>query len=274
MFISAKQIMCDVAHYLVRAKYVWGALKQLRRVIDQGEVVSMQPFGRALDHSLRNARYDPSSGSAVWIEEDYCSPPLAMERKAVLDQYFYIDEVVSVNPAEGWKTIAHFPSLWTPLLGLPQRKGERPLTRRCMPHQQLTQNPPARVYKTLADRIFSLPGVRDDVSIVSVPGARALVLEPSLALGPPTAFIFNSTEFAHLHPPYDSSLHLSLPEPWAAEVTVKGWGEPHPLAGKLVADNYLMVYAPRNEEEVETIYEIVLLSYWWARGHPVPHNPS
>jgi hypothetical protein len=24
----------------------------------------------------------------IWSEEDYCSPPLAMEREAVLDRYF------------------------------------------------------------------------------------------------------------------------------------------------------------------------------------------
>jgi hypothetical protein len=77
-----------MAHYLVRAGFAWKTLRQLKDFLDSGEIVSMQPFGKALDYSLRNARYEPSSGLGVWVEEDYCSPPLAMEREAVLDHYF------------------------------------------------------------------------------------------------------------------------------------------------------------------------------------------
>jgi hypothetical protein len=262
-----------MVHYLVRAGFAWKTLKQLRDVLDSGEIVSMQPFGKALDYSLRNARYEPSSGLGVWVEEDYCSPPLAMEREAVLDHYFHIEEIERVNLSDGWRRVAHLPSLWTPVLGLPRREGEKPLTRKGMPHQQLTQNPPTNVYNLLAEKIFSLPYVGEDLSIVSVPGARALVLDPTAAQGPREAFVFDSTEFAHLHPPYDSSLHLSLPKPWVGEVLEKGWGEPHPLAGNTIPDNYVMVYAPRTREEVDIVYEVVLLSYWWARGALIPYKP-
>jgi hypothetical protein len=75
------------------------------------------------------------------------------------------------------------------------------------------------------------------------------------------------------NPPYDSSLHLSLPKPWVGEVLEKGWGEPHPLAGNTISDNYVMVYAPRTREEVDIVYEVVLLSYWWARGALIPYKP-
>src|SRR5436309_2265769 len=34
----------------------------------------MQPFGRALEYSLRNAKMTEAGGAAVWEEEDYCSP--------------------------------------------------------------------------------------------------------------------------------------------------------------------------------------------------------
>ena len=46
------------------------------------------PFGKSLQYSLENARLDDDDDDgefAVWIEEDYCSPPLAMEKEAVLD---------------------------------------------------------------------------------------------------------------------------------------------------------------------------------------------
>ena len=39
-------------------------------------------------HGLQNARFDTSNDYAMWVEEDYCSPPLAMERESVLDRYF------------------------------------------------------------------------------------------------------------------------------------------------------------------------------------------
>jgi hypothetical protein len=34
-----------------------------------------------------------------------------------------------------------------------------------------------------------------------------------------------------------------------------------------------MVYAPRTREEVDIVYEVVLLSYWWARGALIPYKP-
>jgi len=74
----------------------------------------MDPFGRAMTMSLRRARRDPETGEAVWVEEDYCSPPLAMEREAVLDDYFEEIRVVheDVDEAEGWAEIEDLPLLW------------------------------------------------------------------------------------------------------------------------------------------------------------------
>lgn len=63
--------------------------------------------------SLNSARFDPNTEEAVWVEEDYCTPPLAMERK-VLDEYFEELTVVeeNVDETEGWKRIESYPSLW------------------------------------------------------------------------------------------------------------------------------------------------------------------
>jgi hypothetical protein len=50
------------------------------------KISRMRPFGKALRYSLENARIDTEdSDFALWIEEDYCSPPLAMEREDVMD---------------------------------------------------------------------------------------------------------------------------------------------------------------------------------------------
>jgi hypothetical protein len=98
-----------MAYYLVKAK--GHDLNKLRAWLDSGEIEKMRPFGHSLYDGLDNARLDPA-GWAVWEEEDYCSPPLAMERAAVLDSYFTDLSVERVNEGEGWQKIDHLPLLW------------------------------------------------------------------------------------------------------------------------------------------------------------------
>ncbi len=103
-----------MAHYLVTAKPNWDKLKELSQRVDSGEVEEMQPFGPALDTSMRGARLR-GNDEAVWEEEDYCRPPLDMERRAVLDDYFEDIEVERVEQGEGWQRIKGLPSLWSQL---------------------------------------------------------------------------------------------------------------------------------------------------------------
>jgi len=49
---------------------------------------------------------------AVWEEEDYCAPPLAQERAAVLDDYFHDLRVEKVKEGEGWSKIEALPRLF------------------------------------------------------------------------------------------------------------------------------------------------------------------
>lgn len=101
-----------MAHYLVRAQPIEDKLPELRDRLDADEIEPMRPFGPALARSLENARRDPETGEAIWEEEDYCSPPLRMEREAVLDDHFEEVEVEAVAEGEGWEAIADLPSLW------------------------------------------------------------------------------------------------------------------------------------------------------------------
>ena len=258
-----------MAHYLVKARPVVGKLDELWEMIEGGRLKTLRPFGNALDFSLRYSRYLLDEELACWEEEDYCDPPLAMEREQVLDKFFEIQGVERVEEGKGWARIRFTPRFWTLARGLPPRAGERPLTRRGMPHSQLSQNPPIKIYEVLAGLLFSMPDVREEISLVSVPGARAMVLDRNLFPRPSDAFMADG-EFAHLHPPHDSSLHLMVPPNWLDEVLEKGWGEKHPLAGVAILETACMVYAPRNPEEVEIIYDIVLLSYWRAKGYRIP----
>jgi phospholipase/carboxylesterase len=146
---------------------------------------------------------------------------------------------------------------------LPQRRGDRPRTGPMMPHQQLSQNAPVELQERLFEKIRRLPGISVTESRVSVPGARAFVLEE---LGDsPEAFMADG-EFAHLHPAYDGSLHVMLSAEEADEVIAKGWGEFHPAARMgLMRGAALMVYGPRDEGELEVILQIVRASYRFAR---------
>ena len=102
-----------MAHYLVKARYDKEKLAELRQRLDSGEINQMRPFGRALQYSLDDARLDPQGNDwAVWEEEDYCRPPLAQERAAVLDTYFTNLSTESVKEGQGWDRIKSLPRLW------------------------------------------------------------------------------------------------------------------------------------------------------------------
>ena len=100
-----------MAYYLVKAKARPDQLAELKARLDRGEILTMRPFGQALNFSLQHARLEPG-GWAVWEEEDYCQPPLAMERAAVLDTYFTGLSVEKVQQGAGWQRIDSLSSLW------------------------------------------------------------------------------------------------------------------------------------------------------------------
>lgn len=129
-----------------------------------------------------------------------------------------------------------------------------------MPHQQLDQTAPADLQEALFERARALPGVTVGRSHVSVPGARAFHLDEAAA-GAPDAFM-TGKEFAHLHPASDGSLHLVLPEAEARAVIERGWGEFHPLVAQgVMPPTNLMVFGPRDADELETVWRIVEASH-------------
>ncbi len=102
-----------LAIWLVKARPKLEKLGELRERLDSGEISAMKPFGESLEEGLRNARIRDDDGFALWEEEDYCRPPLAQERAAVLDDYFSRLSVEDVGTAgRGWDRIERLPSLW------------------------------------------------------------------------------------------------------------------------------------------------------------------
>ncbi len=93
-----------MAHYLVRAEIARPKLDELANELERRAFVGLAPFGASLTRGLEGARWE-SPGIAIWEEEDYCSPPLAMERAAVLDDYFTNLRVERVDEDAGWARI-------------------------------------------------------------------------------------------------------------------------------------------------------------------------
>ena len=152
------------------------------------------------------------------------------------------------------------------MLALPQRLGDKPKTNYGLPHEQLDQNPPPEIYKNLKDQAFDFPFVERRPSIISVPDAEALWLQEEGGHGCAEAFM-RGNEFAHVHPPYDGSMHMMLPEDLVAEVLDRGWGESHPLVPQGQAPQTLvMIFGPRDKEELNVIMGLIGESYRFARG--------
>jgi phospholipase/carboxylesterase len=159
------------------------------------------------------------------------------------------------------------PVSWPTIPGgvLVERAGPPPDVTWAIPQQQVSQNAPTRLQERLLDHARALPGVTVGASHISVPGARAFNLAGGA--GELQAFLVPSArEFAHLHPSDDGSLHLALPPAHAGDLVAKGWGRPHPLAGTRLTPGFVMVFGPRDEEDLATVNSIVTMSHAYAYG--------
>ena len=149
---------------------------------------------------------------------------------------------------------------------LPRRSGEAPRVGSAVPQLQETQKSPREVYEKVAAWAFSaLAGVREEPTRISVPATRALWLDEGVETVHDDAFMPPSggRELAHLHA--DGSMHLHVDGTVAREVYDKGWGCAHPLDPRSC-----MVYAPRDDGEVEVIKRVIVESYRYATGRSTP----
>ena len=100
-----------MAYYLVRAKPKEETMEELKDFLSENAFLKMRPFGKSVTKGLLGMRIE-NEESVVWEEEDYCSPPLAMERAAVLDAYFDDITVEHVEEGEGWTRIQNLPKMF------------------------------------------------------------------------------------------------------------------------------------------------------------------
>lgn len=137
---------------------------------------------------------------------------------------------------------------------------------------QLDQQPAAPYSKALVEMAQGLPGVVLAWSRRAPENTVGLFLHPAHAKGPADAFMLD-TEFAHVHPAPDFSLHLTLPEPLRSEALTAGWVEAHPLAGyPTVSALIVLLFAPRDEDELAIAKHLIKASWAYASDGRSDHS--
>jgi hypothetical protein len=151
-------------------------------------------------------------------------------------------------------------------MSLPRRQGAAPATTRQNPQQQLDQIPDRESYEAFRKVVTAWPGVIKRPSLRAPTGTVGLFLADADANGPDEAFLLG-TEFAHLHPLPDGSLHMVLPSSVHAAAVESGWGIPHPMAGMpTVSPQTILIYAPRDAAECEVVRQLISAAEAYARG--------
>ncbi|MDQ3881412.1 MAG: DUF5519 family protein [Chloroflexota bacterium] len=150
---------------------------------------------------------------------------------------------------------------------LPARRGPRPNVHQGMPHAQIGIEPVPEVNAELHRRAFALDGVTGRPTMISIPGSRALWLDESMRLAHPEDIVAGR-EFTHIHP--DGSMHLPLPVERAGDAVRAGWAEPHPIARLAGRHGLVLVYTPRDFDELEVVWGLVVDSYCHVTGRPRP----
>ncbi|KAL4866464.1 hypothetical protein BDV12DRAFT_133362 [Aspergillus spectabilis] len=174
----------------------------------------------------------------------------------------------------------------------PARLGSRPTVAGIAPQRQLTQKASPAMYDALATEIHRLAlshpktlytatscfekhstGIFYHLPSTSTP--TPLSTSTKAPQTPTTTHNHRITcngEVCHSHPS-DGSLHLTLHPADVKVILERGWGQRHPLARdswwwvtKIVPTGFVMIYAPRNEEEVKVVGEIIRAAGGWVSG--------
>ncbi|KAK6844041.1 hypothetical protein PG987_004901 [Apiospora arundinis] len=148
---------------------------------------------------------------------------------------------------------------------LPYRCGPRPTVVGIAPQRQVDQKGSKECYLKLR-KILSEHSRKNNASI----GIGTSCFEKH-GLGLFARYPFNNTcqgEICHVHDT-DYAMHMSLHPNDVKEVLKKGWGQRHPLACETwlrmpVPRQFVLVYAPRNMDELKIVCRIIEAAGWWV----------
>ncbi len=174
--------------------------------------------------------------------------------------------ILAVGLAPSLAATGAGPASGSPYPALPKRSGPAPRVTPNIPHQQIDIKPVPEVNEELFRRAFSLLGVENRPSILSLPGARGLWLSNRISLVHPE-IIRRGREFAHIHE--DGSLHISLPLQRAREAVRAGWAVPHPMSDQEGWEGFVLLYTPQSMEELDSTFQLIVDAYNYITGWAV-----
>jgi hypothetical protein len=148
---------------------------------------------------------------------------------------------------------------------LPVREGHPPEIGQEPPQLQFSDLGAEGIRSALKTWAFStFPNVREHDTMISVPALRALWLDEGVSAAHDDAFMPTpgSREFCHLHE--DGSFHAVVDTPIEDEILKKQWGVRHMYFDRGVKE--ILVYAPRNSDELVVAQRIITESYRYASG--------
>jgi hypothetical protein len=162
----------------------------------------------------------------------------------------------------------------------PRRQSSRPkVGPHPVPQRQLSQLPDAEMRQELLAQFDALGKLAHDQRLIEIKQSmyerhhQALFVAASRDWHP----VAQQTrgEITHVHAGKDGSIHVVLHPKDCEKVIEKGWGQRHALSGvdfmKKIAGfalplNYVLVYAPRDEKEIEVAMIIVRASIQFMTG--------
>ncbi|KAG4032349.1 hypothetical protein MFRU_007g02550 [Monilinia fructicola] len=169
---------------------------------------------------------------------------------------------------------------------IPMRRGPRPKVAGIAPQRQISQYGSRAMYRLLRISLNNLAHrhhdkLKTDISCFEKKGLALFSTNP-----------INATcrgEICHVHHS-DNSFHMNLHPDDAKDVLEKGWGERHPMAGastpraisnflsclpsslsawlspRVVPEQFVLIYAPRDIDELQVVCHIIEAAAFWASG--------
>ena len=150
-------------------------------------------------------------------------------------------------------------------LEIPPRVGTAPRIGQQPPQLQFSDLGPDSIRLALREWAFGVfPHVTEHDTLISVPTSRALWLSEKIPAAHDDAFMppAGSREFCHLHE--DGSLHAVVADEVEQEILDQKWGVRHMYHDRGVKE--MLVYAPRDETELDAVKRIIIESYRYASG--------
>jgi hypothetical protein len=146
---------------------------------------------------------------------------------------------------------------------VPKRKGRRPKTIVGPLHIQCNGHGDPKYSNQLAKDVLTWSHIDATSSSGMSVGTVCFRLEETATSNEPSAFI-GPREFARIHLGVPT-LVLALPIVWAHWAIVRGWAEPHYLRSfGLMPPGAVLLYSPRNVDELAICYSLFYKSYRWA----------